>query len=444
MYMRSTVLLVAALAAACRPAPADGGAFGTTGGPPSTSTGASSPTTTAELGSDDTTAGAKLDVGTDVDDPLDHGCSPGPDEMPGPANPEGGSGAFSNIWVADTANATILKIDTRTMTERARYLTHPEILAQPSRTSVNLNGDVAVANRGRGRAGMPGQSGVTVISTRAETCVDRNGDGVLQTSSGPGDLLDWDADECVLWHQPFDAPSNRPVAWTTGTYDAERCRWVDTRVWTATSAGPNEARVLLLDGEDGSILGDVLVEGWVTDDVRIVYGGAVDSHNDFWFIPPSGDQLGHVRLDDLGYEIVQGPPHGNYGIFVDRSDRVLVTNGDVTRYDPADGSWVTGQCGCTQIVELADGALWTNALTEVDPVTLALLGDPPSGDEMPWGLSVDIDGKLMAVYFDRVSRFDLESGAAQTFYPAPAPSLYFYTYSDMTGWGLLNVAQPEG
>lgn len=441
--MRAAIGLGLALIA-CRPSPADGGSLASTGPGGSSSTGTSSAGATTDDGAD-TTAGTKLDIGSSPDDPLDHGCSPAPDAMPGGGGPEGGGGtSFSNIWVADTNGATILKIDTRTMTERARYRTHASTSSLPSRTSVNLNGDVAVANRGQGIDGVAGQSGVTVISTRAETCIDRNADGMLQTSSGPNDLLDWEDDECVRWHHPFDARSNRPVAWTTGTYDADACRWVDTRLWTATSHAPGQARVVLFDGDDGTILGDVVIDDWVTDDDRIVYGGAVDSHNDFWFIPPSGNLLGHVRLDDLTYEVIEGPEHNDYGVFIDSSDRVLVANGSLARFDPADDTWTIGQCGCTQVVELPDGELWGNSLVRIDGTTLMPASDPVNGDELPWGLSVDIDGRLMAVYTDRVARIDVATGGTQTFYPASSPNLIFYTYSDMTGWGLMNVAQPEG
>lgn len=434
---------------ACTPEPVNGGALSdnttvvlttssdgvTSSGPSSASTGDASSATDA----------VKLDVGVAADDPLDHGCSPAPGEMPGPDNPEGGSDVgFSNIWVADSEGTTVLKIDTRTMQERARYRTHAQTTASPSRTSVSLNGDVAVANRGTGADGAAGQSGVTVISTRAETCIDRNGDGQLQSSTAAGDLLDWESDECVIWHRSFDAPSNRPVAWTSGSYDAEACRWVDTYVWTATSAAPGTARILLLDGDDGEIVGDVVIDGWTTNDDRVVYGGAVDSHNDFWFIPPDGNQLGHVRFDDLTYEVIEGPDHGDYGIFVDSSDRVLIANGSLARYDPADGTWVVGSCQCTQIGQRPNGELWANSLVQIDQNSLNTLTPPDAqpGAGAPWGMSFDIDGHLMAVYFDRVERRDVDSGETLGFHPTDNP--LFYTYSDMTGWGLLNVVNPAG
>ena len=86
--------------------------------------------------------------------------------------------------------------------------------------------------------------------------------------------------------------------------------------------------------------------------------------------------------------------------------------------------------------------MWTNALVEIDASTLMPMGKPPIPDEMPWGLSFDIDGRLMAIYYDRIARIDVDTGARETFYPQGNP--FFYTYSDMTGWGLASVVQPEG
>ena len=69
-------------------------------------------------------------------------------------NPSNGGGGgngegeleLSYIWIANTQQGTISKIDTQTMLEEGRYQAKPSN-GDPSRTSVNLQGDVAVANR---------------------------------------------------------------------------------------------------------------------------------------------------------------------------------------------------------------------------------------------------------------------------------------------------------
>ena len=52
---------------------------------------------------------------------------------------------FSYLWVANSPESTVSKINTRTMQEEGRYLTHPESNGNPSRTSVSIDGN-AVAD----------------------------------------------------------------------------------------------------------------------------------------------------------------------------------------------------------------------------------------------------------------------------------------------------------
>src|SRR5207245_8257674 len=58
------------------------------------------------------------------------------------------------IWVANTGEGTISKIDTRTLKELARYRTGPTTTPgtpDPSRTTVGMAGDVVVATRAASR-----------------------------------------------------------------------------------------------------------------------------------------------------------------------------------------------------------------------------------------------------------------------------------------------------
>lgn len=97
------------------------------------------------------------------------------------------------IWIANTAEGTVSKIDTDTYVELARYWTGPDGGGNdPSRTSVNSLGDVYIANRGAHT--------VTKISVLGGDCVDVNGDGLVNTSTGASDIKPWGTDECVLWN----------------------------------------------------------------------------------------------------------------------------------------------------------------------------------------------------------------------------------------------------
>jgi hypothetical protein len=384
----------------------------------------------------------KLDVGAFGDVGRPAGCGV-----------EGGDVEFSYAWPANTGENTVSKINTLTVMEEGRYLTQPAGVSggSPSRTSVNLNGAVAVANRGD--SGTPGASGITVIAAREEDCIDHDGDGTITTSSGFGDVLPWGEDECVLWHTPFDEVSNRPVAWTSGTLNRDTCKWEGADVWTGTSVGnpadTTQAHVYLLDGETGEIEQEVLIAGWCEGDARTLYGGAVDSNNDFWFVGAYTNCVGHVSYDDLSYEVIVGGSTP-YGMIVDSKDRVWKANGTMSRYDPATATWMQASCnqGCTALAQGPDGGIWVGGagstpytVFHVDPETMVVLGgwSPAElpGLDMPWGLSFDAEGYLWAIEMgNQVYKIDIETGEHWIF----DNSAFMYTYSDFTGYGLSNVA----
>ncbi|NJK31708.1 MAG: hypothetical protein HC927_04425, partial [Deltaproteobacteria bacterium] len=122
---------------------------------------------------------------------------------------------FSIIWIGNSGEGTVSKIDTVTATELARYRTGPGDNPDPSRTSVNLFGDVAIGNR---------SGSVVKIAADIDRCVDANQDGVITTSTSASDVLPWGSDECVLWYHEvgFDTgPAGntggpRGIAWDGG------------------------------------------------------------------------------------------------------------------------------------------------------------------------------------------------------------------------------------
>ncbi|MCS6799014.1 MAG: putative metal-binding motif-containing protein, partial [Myxococcota bacterium] len=89
--------------------------------------------------------------GVGTDRPFD----PGRDESEGVGlDPEGALVLDSRrvvthfIWIANSGEGTVSKVDTRTFVEVARYITGPAGRGNdPSRTSVNTEGDVYVGNR---------------------------------------------------------------------------------------------------------------------------------------------------------------------------------------------------------------------------------------------------------------------------------------------------------
>ena len=71
-------------------------------------------------------------------------------------------------------------VATESLEEVGRYRVRPDSAGSPSRTSVNLAGDVAVANR---------SGGITKVFANIESCQDTNGTPGIQTSTGANDIL---------------------------------------------------------------------------------------------------------------------------------------------------------------------------------------------------------------------------------------------------------------
>jgi hypothetical protein len=365
-------------------------------------------------GSADGPMATKFDMGLQPDVSL--GCGGGDNDAAG--------ADFSYIWIANSAESTVSKINTDTLVEEGRYLTRPDANGNPSRTSVNLNGDAVVANR---------SGGVTMIFARTDDCAGPN------TSTGPGDVKPW-PDDCVGWHTAMAYASQRPVAWTRGEFDNGSCRYDNVKVWT--SGANNSIDVVLLDGETGVIEQTVPIPG-VNPDYYGIYGGAVDSRDNFWGTQLSGGQL--VRVDRMNFGVqTWQTPAGGYGMAVDRNDRVWTCSAQVGRFDYPSQTWQTanagGSGGC-----MPDGGdlLWlANApMVAVDINTMAVV-QTLAVPNYVHGVSIDFNGYVWgpAIYANEAYRVDPATGQVDVVTGLNLP----YTYSDMTGFGLSQLGGPSG
>lgn len=338
------------------------------------------------------------------------------------------------------------KIDTATLIEVARYRTGP-VNTDPSRTSVNLKGDVAIVNR---------DGSITKIGAIDEQCKETNGQPGIQTSKGPNDVLAYGQDECVLWNTLL-MPASRPAAWTSGDkIDPNNpCSGsVGEKVWTSAPQGA-DAWVYLLDGDDGKILDQVLVPG--ANGGLGIYGGAVDQNNDFWGVTYSAGPLVHVSYDNMAVETIPLPIGSAYGFTVDAKGRSWVGgwDGNLQRYDPMTKQWTKATIPAQyQVLSRGmndvDGDLWIAALFEpqglmrVNTDTANFVehigSDKLVGIETPTGASVDVQGKVWLVDQSK------GGGGAFVYNPMTKEVQWVgglngpYTYSDMTGFALKNVA----
>ncbi|MFO7567479.1 MAG: hypothetical protein R6X02_32850 [Enhygromyxa sp.] len=348
---------------------------------------------------------------------------------------------FSYIWIANSSQGTMTKLNTETMVEEGRYYMRPDGGGSPSRTSVSLSGDVAIAARSGG-------GGVSKFWANIDDCVESNGVPGIQTSTGANDILAWDMEECRAWHQPFVGKnywSNRPMAWAPGKFNEGTCKYDDEKLWTSGSYNGG-TEVLLLDGETGEIE--------QTIDLPIVgssylYGGAVDGDGNFWGLQHSS-RIIRIDREDFSVQDWSLPGGPGYGIAVDSQNRVWTCGGGhASRFDPDTQQWQStpgagsGIGGC---MTDGNGTLYHSRYSQ--GVIIAIDTDTV----MPYkeyvipsyvhGISVDFKGKVWGVTFasNSVYRLDPETEVVDTY----AGLIGAYTYSDMTGFGLSSVANPSG
>jgi streptogramin lyase len=368
----------------------------------------------------------------------------------------GGTNDYSIIWIANSPEGTVSKIDTKTGVELARYFTGPtDGLDDPSRTSVNLEGDVAVANRA---------GGLTKFASRTERCIDRNGNGTIETSNGPASVLPFTTDECMLWHVdlPYPEMDNtqgpRPTSWDAGV-EGDPCVFNDDRLWNGWwERSQNTAYFRRFDGGDGSQLDEVVVPGWDITQSKTYgpYGGATDGEGNFWVTGLAGP-LVRIDGDDLSVQKWEVPADSYpYGMTVDANGDPWSAglNGEIMHFDRATQTFdvypVMGALGAQSLRGIMidrEGMAWAAAnspcaLIQFDTASRLFVNANIAlpGCGTPVGVSIDVDGFVwvpdqganLAYKVDPITYTSTQTmGLIQP-----------YTYSDMTGAGLGLVTNP--
>ena len=407
----------------------------------------SADTGSADNGSADTGDG---DGDTDTADSSDGGgpkfdLAPVPDAAIGECGGGGGMGdpEWSNIWISNSPQGTVSKIDTMTAVETARYSAGPGS-PDPSRTSVNLLGDAAVVDR---------NGGIMKVAAQLEDCVDSNNNGMIETSTGPGNILPWGTDECVLWHVPLPASGNRgprPVAWE-GKYNEQDCVYESPRVWVGHYHQSNNVGVFYrLDGETGEIL-DQLEHPWSGNNWG-PYGGAVNGEGDFFVLGWSSGPL--IRIDGETLAVTQWQTPGGYfvyGMTVDQNGDVWACgSSNYHHFDIETETWTTVSGGTSMRGAAAhpDGYMWfanPGGVVKADMETKQLIQQLQlPGVSSPVGVSVDPEGFVWLVDQSGSKAVKVDPETHQIV-GETLGLVSPYTYSDMTGGGLNLVAGgPQG
>ncbi len=422
--VRFSLVSIVGLVTACAAGPQDAGASGTedsgVDGSETTAPATTDPGTTSDP-TDPSGATSSTppiyDVGA-IPDAPNYACEGKEGGGGGPLMPQ-----LSYIWISNSQQGTISKINTATIEEEGRYYAKQPGTGDPSRTSVNLNGDVAVANR---------NGGVAKFWANPAHCQDNNGTPGIQTSEGRDDILPFGEDDCLAWYTPFSCGSQRPVAWTRGKWNEGVCGYVDAKLWTVC-----DSEVMLLDGDTGEVEETIVIDG-----NPFIYGGAADANGNFWGIDTGNWPTRLIRVDGQSLDLTTypGPAGGGYGITVDPEGRPwFCGGGGVSRFNLEDSTWDTagstgGIGGC-----MTDGRdlIWHSdpggRLLGYNIETLEV-DEQVQLPEYVHGVSVDFYGHVWGVGFanNNAYRADPQSGDVESYNGLTGA----YTYSDMTGHNL--------
>ncbi len=381
--------------------------------------------------------GEICDDGDDVDN---NACSNTCQQVP--CDQQGGNGGevLSYIWIANDTQGTVSKINTMTAIEEARYAVEG---GRPSRTSVNLNGDVAVSSRGPGA--------VTKVAAQLEDCVDLNQNGEIETSQGPNDILPLGDDECVLWRRPIESPDYnngpRATAWVAEKQNPMTCEYPEARLWIAWRDADQQAHFELMDGVTGDSIAQVTHpypnDGSAT---KNPYGGAVDSDGNFYVTGLHAQAVLKVDIDTLEVTDLGLPPGSTrrYGMTLDAGGNLWAAgyDGDIHRWNTADNTWDVFGSGISGnyrgIAVDSDTQIWavkSNVchLTQFDGNTDTYVKTDINLPDCvtPWGVAVDFEGNIWVV--DRGNKAYKIDRNTYEILAVVGGLVDPYSYSDMTG-----------
>jgi streptogramin lyase len=364
---------------------------------------------------------------------------------------------FNHIWVAASGRGTVIRIDTNSGTVLGEYYSAPDGRGRdPSRTTVDNNGDVWVGNRAESSTNpATGTAQGSVAKISASATGPDTSTGVWNASTGaPGtfDARPWTnaggadnaggtstaADVAILQYVRTPGTANRTIA-----VDAGNDVWV---------GGYNNKLHQNIDGDSGALVGAAFTMN------PGGYGGVIDSNG---ILYSSGWSSATITRYDTG--TVSGAPGpltafatggSSYGLAVDSGGNIwnshynartiskiapdgtrlftVPSGGDLSRgvaVTPDDNIWVANS-GSNTVTRLSNDGV--------------LLATVPT-DGYPTGVAVDSNGKVWVT--------NLNGNSAQRIDPATntvdlrvdlGPGAAPYNYSDMTGSVIGGITNPRG
>jgi streptogramin lyase len=362
------------------------------------------------------------------------------------------------IWIANSGDSTVSKLDTQTGCEVARYFADSD----PSRTAVDLYGNGIIACRG-------GDSSIIKIAGTKAYCTDKNGNGVIDTAHDANGNCTIEIeemvqeDECVLWSV---TPDNGNIARAAGV-DKDNHIWVG--YWETK-------KLYRLSPEDGSVVTEFQLDerpyGLVIDADGIIWVASRDPH-------PHRLVKVHPSQGKIGSWPSPGASGDMYGIGIDAYGKIWIATAEgqgAARFDPISSQWthvwsfsgygytrgIVGKTytdgngnvvgskiyvahhtfGCSTDSE-------SRTVTAIDASTMQVMGHIDLGGfRGPVGVGIDREGYLWTVNQcdgelgkGSATKINTNTWQIEGTYPVhDAP----YSYSDMTGYVLGTVTAPKG
>lgn len=350
------------------------------------------------------------------------------------------------IWVPNSNEGSVSKVDTRNGRELARYRTGPAYLnGNPSRTTVDLNGNCWVGNR---------RSGTVVKIGLFENgqYMDRNHNGTIETSSdinGDGqitgnEILPWASDECVIYEivlVPGKEKTYIPGQYQETYADEDwnpgpRGIGVDNKnnIWAGCYGTKT---YYYIDGRTGQILNIINL----SSTNHAPYGAVVDENGILW---SSGRDKNHVLwLDPANFSFKTIElSHYVYGLGIDGKGHLFISGWEDKKLSCIDtltrtllwtkaGGYSSRGVACTD-----DGDIWT-ADSESSLVSRydnqGNLKNTIYVGHTPTGVAVDSDGKVWVVCLGDGYIFRIDPTTNQIDLTKIITGTQHYGYSDMTG-----------
>ncbi|MGB0678329.1 MAG: hypothetical protein ACPGUV_01540 [Polyangiales bacterium] len=398
------------------------------------------------------------------------------------------------VWIANTNDSTVSKLDCRSGEELARYPSVGALGPQgpgydlgavpsttfgcsgdaagnqgncPSRTAVSQLGNAFVANRAFAR-----QGSVTKYAATPALCRG-SGNG---TSRGSNVVAE---DDCLLWTSAPEVFQNgKPRALAVGL---TRGNAAEGDVWVGLFA---KGLACALDPESGALI-DLLPDDNQAECLSLdpdgsgpkvfgPYGAAADAQGRVWFVDRSAadnDILSYVDTRQSPPAVVAAEPTSGalsgcrtpYGIVVDGDDRIYVAINDcgsnkVLRYTPdapAGTRWDSlatgGKTDPRGVAIGADRHLYAAISSDAaNAVVRVSLDDPsriqvetiPGSCTQAWGAGLAVDESIWAVCrgADKACRRDPLTGLWACHAVGDQP----YSYSDIAGGNLNLLVEDNG